>query len=230
MLQSCWKPRVRVAAFGGVLGLIALAGGTGSATAQAEDNIIARTERQIWGSITRGLGLRGPDDEAIEYRERSPLVVPPGRDLPPPQASAATTNPAWPVDPDAKRAKERADAKKKRVGGAGFRDSDTMGNAISPSELNAPGASAGTGKPNTFDPRDGRPLSPTELGFSGFGWRAFGFGANTEEVGTFTAEPPRESLIAPPPGYQTPSPSHPYGVTRRPEYGSVEKHDPAVGH
>jgi len=234
MLQSCWKSRVRVAALGGALGLLALACGIGDATAQADqDNIIARTERQILGGIARGLGWRSADDEVIEYRERSPLVVPPSRDLPPPQANAATTNPAWPVDPDAKRVKDRAAAKKKRLSsGAGFQDSDTLGSAISPGELNAPGtrsagSSAGTGR--TFDPRDGRPLSPSELGFTGFGWRAFGFGANAEEIGTFTNEPPRDSLIAPPPGYQTPSPAYPYGVSKRHDQLKTRNYDQAVG-
>ena len=232
MLQSCWKSRVRVAALGGAFGLLALACGSGDATAQ-EDNIVTRTERQIWGGITRGLGLRSADDEVIEYRERSPLVVPPSRDLPPPQANAATTNPAWPVDPDAKRAKDRA-AKKKRVSsGAGFQDSDTLGNAISPTELNAPGSVASSGSTagigRTFDPRDGRPLQPGELGFTGFGWRALGFGQNAEEIGTFTNEPPRDTLVAPPPGYQTPSPAYPYGVSKRHEQLKTRNYDPAVG-
>ena len=35
----------------------------------------------------KGLGLR-EDGEGIDYRERSPLVLPPGKDLPPPEANA----------------------------------------------------------------------------------------------------------------------------------------------
>jgi len=54
--------------------------------------------------LTRGilgiLGLTPPDRPAIEYRERAPLVVPPGRDLPPPiPPDALSTNPQWPDDP-----------------------------------------------------------------------------------------------------------------------------------
>ena len=232
MLQHCWKSRVHAAAFGGAFGLLALAGGNATAQDTLTDNFITRTEKQIWGSVTRSLGMRGADDPVIEYRERSPLVVPPTRDLPPPQANMARANPAWPVDPDTKRAKDRADAKKKRTGGgSGFQDSDTLGNPISPSELNAPGAPAPTSRPGAFDPRDGRPLSPSELGHTGglFNWRAFGFGTTTEEARTFTNEPTRDALTAPPPGYQTPSPAYPYGVTRRHDPLTTHTYDPAVG-
>ena len=34
----------------------------------------------------------------------------------------------------------------------------------------------------------------------------------TQEQVTFTGEPPRTSLLEPPPGYRTPSPSQPYGI------------------
>jgi hypothetical protein len=36
--------------------------------------------------------------------------------------------------------------------------------------------------------------------------------ADKTETGTFTTEPPRDNLTAPPPGYQTPSPNQPYGL------------------
>ena len=35
----------------------------------------------------------------------------------------------------------------------------------------------------------------------------------SDEQGAFTGEPPRADLTRPPPGYQTPSPGQPYGVT-----------------
>ena len=37
-----------------------------------------------------------------------------------------------------------------------------------------------------------------------------------EEVVNFTGEPPRGALTDPPPGYQTPSPTQPYGITKAP--------------
>jgi hypothetical protein len=36
--------------------------------------------------------------------------------------------------------------------------------------------------------------------------------ADKTETSTFTAEPPRDNLTAPPAGYQTPSPNQPYGL------------------
>jgi hypothetical protein len=46
------------------------------------------------------------------------------------------------------------------------------------------------------------------------------FGSKTDaDAAKFTGEPPRVSLTAPPPGYQTPSPEQPYGVgeSKQPE-------------
>lgn len=56
------------------------------------------------------------DNRGIDYRERSPLVVPPNLDLPPP---AAATNGAsvanWPKDPDERQRKAAIEAKKKNA-------------------------------------------------------------------------------------------------------------------
>jgi hypothetical protein len=46
------------------------------------------------------------------------------------------------------------------------------------------------------------------------------------ETGKFDGEPPRASLVNPPPGYLTPSPTAPYGVT--PRAGEVEKKEPKL--
>lgn len=56
--------------------------------------------------VLQTIGLeKGPDaDPGINYTERSPLVVPPSRDLPPPASAAGVPASDWPADP-AKRAK-----------------------------------------------------------------------------------------------------------------------------
>jgi hypothetical protein len=54
-----------------------------------------------------GGGASGPD---IDYRERSPLVVPPRSNLPPPQAPAAQRAGNWPNDPDVARRRAAEDA------------------------------------------------------------------------------------------------------------------------
>jgi hypothetical protein len=231
MMQSCWKRQLRHCAIIGALALVAIAT-PGSVRAQdddPDDNALSRWERKVWNGVVRGLGLRG-DEPPIEYRERSPLVVPPSRDLPPPQANARPKAAAWPVDPDAKRAKERADAKKKK--GAIFVEEETYSRPLTPEQLNPPGTGTTTTTGSTTTPADARPgdrLLPSELGYFGgvFSWQGFGFGAKPPEVGTFTREPPRTELTAPPSGYQTPSTAQPYGTTPRIEWERPEAHDPS---
>lgn len=53
-------------------------------------------------------------------------------------------------------------------------------------------------------------LMPAELGYSG-GLLGM-FKGNSSEEKQFTSEPPRQSLVEPPPGYQTPSPNYAYGA------------------
>ena len=54
------------------------------------------------------------ENHGIEYRERSPLVVPPKLDLPPPAGTAAEVKaPNWPKDPDEARRKAAIAARKK---------------------------------------------------------------------------------------------------------------------
>ena len=75
------------------------------------------------------------DGEGIDYRERAPLVVPPSRNLPPPQSEAAVTaNPAWPNDPDAKQRKVEA-AKKKQPNQTAAETMEAEGRPLSRSEL-----------------------------------------------------------------------------------------------
>lgn len=68
----------------------------------------AAAQAQTYGSdsgsfskILQTIGLsKGADPDAdINYTERSPLVVPPSRDLPPPAKDAAVPAPDWPTDP-----------------------------------------------------------------------------------------------------------------------------------
>ena len=67
-------------------------------------------DTQILRNIMSGLGLQRGDEPQIDYHERGPLVLPPGKDLPPPQADASVVaNPAWPKDPDIARAKAEAE-------------------------------------------------------------------------------------------------------------------------
>src|ERR1700735_2496034 len=68
---------------------------------RAEDNDGRTMSEKIsegFYGIIRGTNM---DNRGIDYRERSPLVVPPGPDLPPPASASADAQIAnWPKDPD----------------------------------------------------------------------------------------------------------------------------------
>jgi len=234
-MQSRW---VKETAIAGALVLAVLAiSAPGRAQTQEDDSVensIWSLEGRIWGGIVRGLGLKDPNAPTIEYRERSPLVVPPSANLPPPQAKARPKNPDWPNDPDVARARKAADAKKKQNKGSDLsRVVDRQENTLTPDELNRPGAPARTSNrsnaPAPGTDIDGKPVAPSELGYFGglFSLRAWGFSGYQNETGTFTSEPDRDQLTQPPPGYQTPSPAQPYGVTRRVERSKTQQFDPA---
>jgi len=149
--------------------------------------------------VFKAIGLPDPDhpEYEINYSERSPLVVPPNRNLPPPIATDRPPAPNWPQDPDLK--KRQAAAKSDKP----VRAVDPViddGRPLRPDELIPKGSRTSTpsGSPG-IDQKGQR-------GVMSFDW------FRKEEYGTFTGEPPRANLTDPPPGYQTPSPDQPYGI------------------
>jgi len=170
-----------------------------AASAARAGNDDMASQESLSDKILNTLGLHDPfaPQYGINYSERSPLVVPPTRDLPPPQSSNGPPAPNWPVDPEirARAAAKHGDSVQPHP------DYVTdSSRPLRPNELtavNPPGTNAQT--------------SSSELGakkpsvFS-FDW------LKQEDYGTFTGEPPRVSLTDPPPGYQTPSPDQPYGI------------------
>ena len=98
---------LRVALCGAVAGL-ALCGSLSAARAGDDD---VASQELFTDKFLNTLGLHNPFDPqyGINYSERSPLVVPPTRDLPPPVTSNGPPVPNWPVDPEIKA---RAAAKK----------------------------------------------------------------------------------------------------------------------
>jgi hypothetical protein len=193
--------RVGVAA---VMGLALVIGVSNGVRAEDEEDVAPDTK--ILRNILKGLGLR-KDGEAIEYRERSPLVLPPGKDLRPPAPDQqAKKTAAWPNDPDVKRAKDRKEQDKKWV-----RDAEDGERPALPSVY---------GRPNPPTRKDGgvsgksaeeseAPSTLKELGSKNIFTNWF---APKEEYTTFGNEPRRGSLTEPPAGYRTPSPNQPYGV------------------
>jgi hypothetical protein len=183
-----------------------------AARAGDDDDDDKTFEEKIIEGVMKGLGGTNMDNTGIDYRERSPLVVPPKLDLPPPAAKKEVTAPNWPKDPDEARRKAAIARRKKEN-----KDPLEQARILSPSELNA-GRISPNSSPVTPDSQvpGGEPgataiLSPDALGFDS--QKFFGiFKGNTAEIAQFKQEPPRESLTQPPAGYQTPSPNFAYGT------------------
>jgi hypothetical protein len=192
-------------------GLLLAASGTIAAAAD-EENEMTFEQRIIHGILT-GLGPSNPD---IDYRERSPLVIPPSQNLPAPETtSSVDRNPAWPRDPDQQKRARPQPAKLLGARDAVRKVDDSL--VLLPSELNRPGATPGQGRVTSpqpdYETRSGRPMSPSALGYKGGVFDSLF--SKKEEAAVFTGEPPRASLTDPPAGYQTPSPSQPYGVKEK---------------
>ena len=92
---------------------------------------------------------------------------------------------------------------------------EAEGRPLSRAELDrgkvAAGTSASAGSPQSPD-ESARAMRPSELGSKSFFSDIFSSFSDKGETGTFAGEPTRESLTAPPAGYQTPSPAQPYGL------------------
>jgi hypothetical protein len=200
--------------------LVAAAVLASSVPARAADDDVP-LDSKIMRGILESLGLR-KDGEAINYQERAPLVIPPSRTLPPPERSDAViaNNPAWPKDPDVQRKKEEKALARQRSGVFATDQILHDQSVLRPDQL-APGpkprtkgGSSATNSSQSSTHGLGDRLTPTELGYKG-GFFGKLFGGREEEVAKFTGEPPRASLTEPPPGYQTPSPDQPYGLSER---------------
>jgi hypothetical protein len=200
---------------------------SGAARAEDPEDEDKTFEEKIIEGIMKGIGGTNMDNTGIDYRERSPLVVPPKLDLPPPAAAAAEVKaPNWPKDPDEARRKAAVAARKKAN-----KDPMEASRILTPSELDAAktakGTSGGTRDSNSDAPGGGYNsiLSPSQLGFDGRFSNLFG--GNKAEVKEFKTEPPRESLTQPPPGYQTPSSGFAYGTG--PKESLNKEYNPAAG-
>jgi hypothetical protein len=192
-----------------------LVASSGFVYAQSDDDDDAADVKFLRG-LMGGLGLKGQNDRGIEYRERSPLVLPPSTELPPPATDAQPNVANWPVDQDIQRRKEEREARKKE--GRRSKDPEAEARALRPDQI-APGsgtrsARRGPGGPVETSSKDdnGRPLTAKELGYKG-GMFDNLFSKGETETAKFTREPERGSLTDPPAGYLTPSPAQPYGLT-----------------
>lgn len=205
---GAWRA-LKVSAVALGIGLVMATGAARAGDDDDEDDGMTFEEKLI-DNLMSGIGAKSMEKPGIEYRERSPLVVPPKLDLPPPAAAQAKNAPNWPKDPDEKRRKEAIAARKKAVKAT---ENWQAGRTLSPAEMEV-GRTAAPERTSNDPIQPGTnsnpSLSPAQLGFSGGLWGMLKGG--TPEEKQFTSEPPRQSLVEPPPGYQTPSPNYAYGA------------------
>lgn len=201
------KPTLlRVLRLAAVLLGIGLVTAAGNARA-ADDDDDESFEDRIIGGIMRGLGGTNMESSSIEYRERSPLVVPPKIELRAPDGDNAEAKVAnWPKDPDVQRRKAAIAANKKRKP-----TPEEAARPLLPSEMAQRSAGTSVAGSESLQPgvTGAAVLSPSQLGFTGFSGM---FGGNKAESAPFTGEPTRDTLTQPPVGYQTPSSAYAYGT------------------
>jgi hypothetical protein len=201
-----------IRALGVVVGVTILIGANTAARAfEIEEDDMP--DVKLFRGLLKSLGVG--KDGGIDYRERSPLVVPPSRNLPPPGTSLAEKNPAWPVDPEKKKSKTA----KTNANKPGRMVDESM-ERVRPLRPNENPRANGSTQSREQIVDLSNPMKPNELGYKG-GLLSSILNQKENEYGTFVGEQPRTSLIEPPPGYRTPSPTQPYGVGK-------EKYNPTA--
>lgn len=207
--------RMAIAAMVGIAAVVGCAQTSALAADDDDDNELF--DVKIFRGILNGLGLRR-DGNAIDYRERSPLVLPRDTTLPPPEKDNPAKTANWPDDPDLKRARQAKEAKRHPKPKIDMEEE----RPLRPNELDPKGRNTGIRPDNTSSgsiEQASAPSSRLELGAKDLWTKVW---APKEEYQTFTGEPPRTTLIEPPAGYRTPSPNQPFGVGR-------EKWKPVIG-
>jgi hypothetical protein len=216
--MSCSKRLMRAGRMGTAAGILiaCLSAGTASAQQPADDSWMP--DRKLYDYFLNAIGLKSKGDN-INYRERSPLVVPPSLELPVPEASAKARPPEWPTDPEIREKREL----ERRQAGLPPATDEEAARPLRPDEIargrNGRRTTSSEPKTDTTGGLGGDPVSPDKLGYVGgiFNSLWSSVGPKKDEFASFTGEPGRTSLTAPPPGYQTPSPSAPYGLSKTKE-------------
>jgi hypothetical protein len=187
-------------ALGAAFAALVVCGNVSAARAGDDDN----PNETFTDKFLRTLGVKNPasTEYEINYSERSPLVVPPNRNLPPPVTSAVPAA-NWPKDPDVIKRKTNKNDDKPVI--RQYDAAAEADRALRPDELNNVSRDTRTvsapGVPEQSEPVNAPKKNLFSLDFF-----------KKEQYATFTGEPPRTSLTDPPPGYQTPSPDQPYGI------------------
>ena len=213
-----------------LVGSIVILAGAKVSKAADDEEADDTFDTKFMRNFLTNMGLRQGNEPGIDYHERSPLVVPPTRDLPPPEsASSALSNPAWPKDPDV-QAKRKVKREQKNTVAA---EEDSM-RQLRPDELAAQrsrtASTSSSGAPAANpDATRASQMSPGQLGFKGFSWDLKSFFDKEGTTIPFEKEPERTSLTDPPVGLRTPSSKYQYGSKNKLEPTREIGTDQAVG-
>ncbi len=184
-----WRTACAVAMMGALLAgcqANSLASGSGSGDPMQD----------LLGDPLVALGVKAdPNQEYIEYGPRSPLVMPPSGDLPPPQQAIAMTE-GWPDDPDERQRREYEAARRAALQEMP-RDVENAPQPMSRADLDEWGRRFGRVDSNSpLRPADpGNAVNPAELR------------ARSIDPNAAPSEPPRRALTDPPSGYRMPAPT-----------------------
>jgi hypothetical protein len=156
--------------------------------------------KPIWTGVTDLMGLTGKDKEdAINYRERARLVLPPQMTLPPPAPSAIKGAAAWPVDPEVVKKRKEREAEQQILESQSDLKAQRDGAWVQPDQLRADRAMPGE--------RSGQNHCGSQSNTRGCDWIPFrnvfeniGLVKESDVVGG--QEPDREWLTDPPKGYR----------------------------
>jgi hypothetical protein len=164
----------------------------------------------LWQGLGTVVGIGKPEDPAIDYRERSKLVLPPKNDLPPPGAGGRTSA-AWPTDQDVLKAKKIKALKEAPA--------PRMYGKVSTVDLGKPGqvvtmsATAGAGPGGGACLKDGVTVPcPQQAGVPEdhpsrqLDWNPLVWvGIQQKKDIVLGPEPQRDFLTDPPPGFRSPA-------------------------
>lgn len=183
----------------------------GPVRAQDEEEDDRTFEQKFMDNIMSGLGAKRMEDSGINYRERSPLVVPSKLDLPKPETGKPKLAPNWPKDPDEAERKAAKEARKQKAVSP-----EEARMPLMPSELSARGPKGNERTTDSTSPGSNgsdKPfmMMPSDLGYVG-GLFKNPFSNKKQESAKFEKEPDRDELTQPPVGYQTPSAGYAYGL------------------
>jgi hypothetical protein len=181
--------------FGAVIVLLALA----SAPARAGDD----GQASLITGLVDSVGLGKHDDKQIDFRERSRLVLPPKKELPPPGKAADRAN--WPVNVETMRDKRRKQIEDAEPSARAMASRDYVlikpGDDVKVTTSGFEGSSAPSCR--VPDPKTGEcPKAPKpEMNWNPLTW----VGLEKKPATVLGEEPAREDLTDPPKGYRAPA-------------------------